>query len=91
MYLVKFHHCLYFREKAAVEFMKDDHFRSSAFLIIDEMVELSRRRPSVLVDEVCPMVSVLNFENVCFSLCHNVAVDIMLLYNTECDLFSWVF
>ncbi|XP_030268487.1 uncharacterized protein LOC115579115 [Sparus aurata] len=39
-------------EKAAVEFMKDDHFRSSAFLIIDEMVELSRRRPSVLVDEI---------------------------------------
>ena len=29
--------------------------------------------------------------SVCLSLCHNVAVHIMLLYDTESDLFSYVF
>lgn len=43
--------CFYFREE---EFLVEkDSFRRSAFMIIEEMVDLSSRHPAELVDEVC--------------------------------------
>ena len=54
----------YFREEAAAEFIEDDPFRHNAFVIINEMLELSLGRHSVLVDEVCLVGTALQCQNV---------------------------